>query len=80
MIELADQVQAMHGTGAVFALAIGDCEPDQRMTVINHHQAAMNLLRRRGHRVRGNVIYDEDGIETITLRIDPGPMWRTLDA
>ena len=71
VVELADQVELMHRTGAVFAMQINDCLLTQRQAFLNHLQAAMLLLRRRGHRVRATVVWEDD-VEYITLQIsDP---------
>ena len=69
VLEHADQVEAMFGTGAIFSLRLDNCEPEQRVWLLDHHNRVMQVLRERGCRVRSNVITDENGIECITVRI-----------
>lgn len=74
----ADAIEAMAGSGAVWALIINNCTPGQRSDLIDHHNAVRQILQRRGHHVRANVIYDEHGQETLTLRV-VNDQWQTLD-
>ena len=69
----ADQVEAMRGTGAIFALRLDACEPQQRAWLLAHHGRVMQVLRERGRQVTSHVIVDEDGVEQITIRIVTGP-------
>lgn len=69
VIQHADQVEAMAGTGAIFALRLEACEPEQRIWLLEHHGRVIRELRRRGHNVRANVIVDENDHENATIRV-----------
>lgn len=68
----ANQVEKMAGTGAIFALNIGSCEPHQRQWMLDHHAKVIDELRRRGRNVKANVIDDDIEGEVVTIRVvDP---------
>ena len=69
VITHADQVERMHDTGAIFALRLDACEPEQRQALLDHHGRVLQLLRKRGHRVRAGIVHDDDEGELATLRI-----------
>lgn len=78
VLDNADTIEAMQGTGAIWALVVGDCTAGQRAGLIDHHSKIMAELRRRGHRVRAGMVTDEYGRETMTLRLVDrnAPAWR----
>jgi len=70
VVEHADLVEQLDGTGQVFALSwhAGDTA-EQRTWLIDHHQAVQDELRRRGHDVQGGVLRDEEDAEHYAIRI-----------
>jgi len=74
VLEHADMVENLHHSRAIFALRLDACEPEQRVWLLDHHNRVMQVLRERGHRVKSNVITNEDG-EHVTIRIVTGPNW-----
>lgn len=75
VINHADQVEAMHNTGAIWSLRLDDCSAEQRIWLLEHHGRVVRLLRKRGHRVRANVVNDPIDGECITARI-VSDQWR----
>lgn len=73
VLEHADLVEQMHGTGAIWSLRLGDCDQEQRQALIDHHGRVMRLLRQRGHRVRPGLVHNDDEGECLTLRIVSAP-------
>jgi hypothetical protein len=69
--EHADHVESLRDSdaAAVWSLNLSDCTAEQRRCLIDHHAAVAALLRKRGHRVRSNMIQDQDRGELITLRL-----------
>jgi hypothetical protein len=69
--EHADQVERLRDTDphAVWSINLTDTTTDGRRTLIDHHARVGSLLRKRGHRIRSNVIHDQDRGELLTLRL-----------
>jgi hypothetical protein len=67
----ADNVELLRDNDptAVWSLNLTDCLPAQRRALIDHHAAVAALLRKRGHRIRSNIIHDIDRGELLTLRL-----------
>ena len=75
----ADQVEQMRGTGAIFAITIGSCEPHQRALLLRHHIKVIDELRRRGCNVKANVIDDEIEGEVVTIRVVDQASWSLVE-
>jgi hypothetical protein len=74
----ADAIEAQADAAAVWSLRLDECTADQRATLIDFHGSVAALLRERGHRIRGGIVY-QDGREYITLRLRSGHSWRVPD-
>ncbi len=73
VIEHADYVETLVGSGQIFAIRLDDCSANDRADLIDHHTAVMAELRRRGHNVRAGIVRDPvHGFECLRLRIDDG--------
>jgi hypothetical protein len=78
--ELADQVEAMHRTRAVFSLRLQGCRLDgERQLVIDTHGQVMAELRSRGYRPHANVVHDPTDGECMTIRLVTGAGWSLPD-
>lgn len=69
VLDHADVIERMAGSGAIWALVLADCTAGQRADLIDHHAKVMRELRRRGHRVRAGIVHDENDRENLTLRL-----------
>ncbi len=68
VINNADTIEAMQGSGAIWALRLDDCTAWQRADLIDHHAKVLHVLRKHGHKVRAGMVTDETGHENLALR------------
>jgi hypothetical protein len=68
VVDHADRIERLE-PGVLFALRLDDCEPEERILLIEHHSRVMNELRLRGHQVRAGISRDPHGFECLRIRI-----------